>query len=273
MGTPSITLGYYTFPFAEINAPIDVFAIDENGDDDGRVRSVELEAINGVSNGFYLTLEGEENVLLNIPPLYAGESEVYRKIPLRFVIGYIDVDKDEFDQNGLDYYEEDDLTYKRVDVNVFATVFGKELPTITYVENLASRVDEAASVVVHGTNMTDGLSIKLTNGETEYVVPPEDIEFDIDEDGVGTATFTVYPGMLATDGNGSEPCAQYNIYFSYGDQVFGDPSIGLIRYKYDSETDEQQRYSTEGVTIEKECYKTGSMSLVYNSVDEKETPY
>ena len=65
MGTPSITLGYYTFPFAEINAPIDVFAIDENGDDDGRVRSVELEAINGVSNGFYLTLEGEENVLLN----------------------------------------------------------------------------------------------------------------------------------------------------------------------------------------------------------------
>ena len=268
MGTPSITLGYYTFPFAEINAPIDVFAIDENGDDDGRVRSVELEAINGVSNGFYLTLEGEENVLLNIPPLYADESEVYRKIPLRFVIGYIDVDKDEFDQNGLDYYEEDDLTYKRVDVNVFATVFGKELPTITYVENLASRVDEAASVVVHGTNMTDGLSIKLTNGETEYVVPPEDIEFEIDKDGVGTATFTVYPGMLATDGNGAEPCAQYNIYFSYGDQVFGDPSIGLIRYKYDSETDEQQRYSTEGVTIEKECYKTGSMSLVYNTVDE-----
>lgn len=268
MGTPSITLGYYTFPFAEINAPIDVFAIDENGDDDGRVRSVELEAINGVSNGFYLTLEGEENVLLNIPPLYADKSEVYRKIPLRFVIGYIDVDKDEFDKNGLDYYEEDDLTYKRVDVNVFATVFGKELPTITYVENLASRVDEAASVVVHGTNMTDGLSIKLTNGETEYVVPPEDIEFEIDKDGVGTATFTVYPGMLATDGNGSEPCAQYNIYFSYGDQVFGDPSIGLIRYKYDSETDEQQRYSTEGVTIEKECYKTGSMSLVYDSVDE-----
>ena len=268
MGTPSITLGYYTFPFAEIIEPIYVFAIDENGDDDGRVRSVELEAINGVSNGFYLTLEGEENVLLNIPPLYAGESEVYRKIPLRFVIGYIDVDKDEFDKNGLDYYEEDDLTYKRVDVNVFATVFGKELPTITYVENLASRVDEAASVVVHGTNMTDGLSIKLTNGEAEYVVSPEDIEFEIDEDGVGTATFTVYPGMLATDGNGSEPCAQYNIYFSYGDQVFGDPSIGLIRYKYDSETDEQQRYSTEGVTIEKECYKTGSMSLVYNTVDE-----
>ena len=268
MGVPSITLGYYTVPFSEHNEPIDVFAIDDDGKDDGRVRSIELEAINGVSNGFYLTLEGEDNVLLNIPPLYAGEAEVYRKIPLRFVVGYVDVDADVYARNGADYYDDFDLTYKRIDVYLYATVFGKELPTITYVENLASRVDESVSVIVHGENLTEGLSIKLYNGETEYVVEPDEIEFDIDETGVGTAAFTVYPGMLATDGKGSEPCAQYDIYFSYGNQLFGDPSIGIIRYKYDSGTDEQQRYSTEGITIEKECYQTGTMSLVYDTIDD-----
>ena len=263
MGAPSLRLSAYTLPF-DIDRQIHVRF--EN--DDGRVRSVELEAIDGVPSTCYLTLEGDD-VLLNVSAIPSSESKSYEKIALRFVIGYLDLTDEElatYTEDDLDE-SDDEIVYQRVDVNLYATKYDED-PYITYVENLASRVDEAVSVVVHGTNMTDGLSIKLTNGEDEYIVPPEDIEFDIDEDGVGTATFTVYPGMLATDGNGSEPCAQYNIYFSYGDQQFGDPNISLIRYKYDTENDELQRYSTEGVTIEKECYKTGSMSLVYDSVDE-----
>jgi hypothetical protein len=89
-------------------------------------------------------------------------------------------------------------------MTVYATAYA-DSPTVDYIENLASKVTDSAGVVIHGHNMTDGLSVILSNGETDYVVLPADISFAIDEDGVGTASFTVFPGMLAQDGDGTEP--------------------------------------------------------------------
>ena len=257
MDAPSLSLGFYTFKYDTTGFTTPVTF----GDNDGFVRSVMLEASNGASTDFYLTYENG-NVLLNFPNIPASPTKAYTKIPLRFVVGYTDYDDED--------YAEVDVEYERIDVNVYATRYEDYDPKILYIENLASRVDEPASVIVHGENLTDGLSINIVAGETEYIVPPEDIEFDIDEEGKGTATFSIIPGMLATNADGSETCAQYDIFFSYGKQHFNDDysKSGIIRYKYDSETAEQQRYSTEGVTREKACYETGSMSLVYDTEDE-----
>ena len=260
MGIPSISLGSYTFKYDTEDFDTSVTF----GADDGRVRSVELEALNGSSAGFYLT-ERNGNVLLNFPNIPASATKAYSKFTLRFVLGYTDYDDEDYDVT--------DLEYSRVDIDVYATRYDYDDPRILYIENLASRVGEPASVVVHGESLTDGLSIIIIDGEKEYVVPPEDIEFDIDAEGNGTAAFTITPGMLALNADGTEPCAQYNIYFGYGNHRYEDLyQTGIIRYKYDSENDELQKYSTEGVTREKTCYETGSMSLVYDTVDENGNP-
>lgn len=255
MAIPSLSLGSYTFKYDTEGFDTSV----DFGDDDGRVRSVELEALNG-SSGFYMT-EENDNVLLNFPNIPSSETSAYSKYTLRFVIGYT-----EYDDEDYDIY---DVVYTRIDVDVYATRYDYEDPHILYIENLASRSGESASVVVHGESLTDGLGITLVAGKEEYEIPPEDIRFDIDSDGNGTATFTIFPGMLATNADGTEPCAQYDIYFSYGKHRYDDLyKSGIIRYKYDSENDELQKYSTEGVTRETACYETGSMSLVYDTVDE-----
>jgi len=259
MGIPSISLGSYTFKYDTEDFDTSVTF----GADDGRVRSVELEALNG-SSGFYLT-EENDNVLLNFPNIPSSETEAYGKYTLRFVLGYTDYDDEDYD-----IY---DVVYTRIDVDVYATRNDYDDPSILYIENLASRVGEPASVVVHGENLTDGLGITLVAGVDEYIIPSEDIRFDIGSDGSGTAMCTIFPGMLATNADGTEPCAQYDIYFSYGKHRYDDIyKSGIIRYKYDRENDEMQRYSTEGVTRERSCYETGSMSLVYDTVDENGNP-
>lgn len=264
MSAPSLSLFNYTFKanVSDYTTPIQFY--DDDGNTDDRVRSVELESITGASTDFYLTLEND-NVLLNIPNIHVTESEVYRKIPLRFVIGYTEYDGED--------YDELDVIYEQVDVDVYALNFGDRIvdARIDYIENLASKVDTPVSIVVHGTAMTDGMNIKLVNGDAEYIVKNEDIVYTIGEGGVGTAEFTLFPGMLAMNDDGTEPCAQYSIFFSYGDHNYGN-GFSIIRYKYDSVNDELQKYSTEAVTREKQCYTTGEMSHVYDTVDENGNP-
>jgi hypothetical protein len=258
MDAPSISLLNYTFPFEKDDFSTAVqFKNADKVDVSAYVRSVELESINGAANGCWLTLEGDDNVLLNFPSITPVEKETYRKIPLKFVVGYTDYDDED--------YDDADVMYTTNVINVYATEFGDADPVIYYIENLASKAGESESVVIHGGNLTDGLSIKLFDGENEYVIPPEDIVFDIEK---GTATFTIAPGMLDMNDDGTEPCGQYEIYFSYGDQNYGNSGLALIRYKYDAETEEMQRYSVEAVTREKACYDTGEFSLVFDNVDE-----
>ena len=180
MDAPSLTLLNYTFRFGLLGYSTVV----SFGGEDAHVRSVELESIDSGSDGFYLSSEEDDSILLNFPAIERAFGEAYRKIPLRFVIGYTDTDEED--------YEDIDLKYVRQDVYVYATSFVGD-PTMQFIENLASRVTESASVVIHGYNLTDGLSVHLSNGDAEYVVPPEDIVFDIAEDGSGTASFTVNP--------------------------------------------------------------------------------
>lgn len=259
MDAPSLTLLNYTFRFGLLGYST-VVGFDGK---DAHVRSVELESVDSTSDGFYLSVEEDDSILLNFPAIESVEGEAFRKIPLRFLIGYTETDGDD--------YEDIDLLYVKQEVFVYATSFVGD-PTMQFLENLASRVTESTSVVIHGYNLTDGLSIHLSNGESDYVIPPEDIEFDINSDGSGTATFTVHPGMLAMDGDGTEPCAQYGVYFSYGSQVYGDTGLAIIRYKYDTENDEMRKYSTEDVTREKGCYITGTMKMVFDTVDEYGNP-
>lgn len=257
MDAPSLSLKLYTFKYDTIGFTTQV----KFGGADDYVRSVMLSSMGGASDEFYLTYE-DNAVLLNFPNIPAVNGQSYTKIPLRFVVGYTDYDDENFD--------EADVVYETIDVNVYATRYDDYDPKILYIENLASRVGESTEIVIHGENLTDGLSVTIVDGQTEYVVTPDNIVFKIDEYGVGTATFTLFPGMLAVNADGSEPCGQYDIFFSYGNQHYQDEysTIGLIRYKYDSETDELQRYSTESVTREKMCYTTGTMSLVYDTEDE-----
>ena len=261
MDAPSLRLDTYTVPFGvEKQIPV---LFDNDG---GRVRSVELEAIHGVPTKCYLTLDGD-NVLLNVAAISGSESKSYERIAIRFVVGYLAMTAEEiavYTDEELESFD-DELEYYSIDVDLYAVA---EDPEITYIDNVASRVDETAAVTVYGNNITRGLGITLTNGEDEYIITPDNIMYEPkDADMPTSATFTIYPGMLAKNADGTEPCAQYNIYFSYGKRRYGLDSLGIIRYKYDADNDSQQRYSTESVTVEKACYKTGSMTLVYDTVD------
>lgn len=262
MDLPSLKLSRYTFPFG-IDGYSSRVNLEEAKDSDGfdvtMIRSVELASIGSSYSGCALVLDGEYNIVLEFPKVERQEGENFRKLPLSFVIGYTDYTTED--------YDELDVKYVSRDMTVYATSYA-DSPTIDYIENLASKVTESAGVVIHGHNMTDGLSVILSNGETDYVVFPDEISFDIDSEGVGTASFTVFPGMLAQDGDGKEPCAQYVLNFGYGDEPCSENSSALMRYKYDSETDAMQAYSTESVTREKACYETGTMSMVYDTTDE-----
>lgn len=255
MATPTVELGNYTFKFgvSDYDTPVTVSA-----DDGSTVRSLELD-YRSYEYEFVL-IESYGSIFLYFPEVYRLDYEPFRKFRLNFIVGTTDYDGDDYDER--------DVKYTQVDIDVFAVAFEGD-PMIDFVENLATKTTESESVVIHGRNLTTGLSVKLYNGETEYVVPPDSIEFDIDENGEGTATFTVFPGMLAMDPNGIEPCGEYELYFSYGNQNYGSTGLNLIRYKYDSSTEEMQAYSTEVFTNESMCYTTGSMSLVYDSVDER----
>lgn len=257
MGAPKVELLKYAFPFDHGEFALKLSFMDDDGDATSRVRSVELESIRGVNEPFYLSIGDNDDVYLNYPTVPSLQGKAYKKIPLRFVVGYTDYSDEE--------YEDLDVRYELQTVELYAVSFGDHDPSIQYVENLASRVNTSVGVVVHGAYMTDGLGISLYNGETEYVVSPEEIKFDIDIDGTGTASFDLTPDMF-TDG-AEEPCSLYGIYFSYGKQRYGDDSISLIRYKYDEETEALQRFSTESVTREKKCYDTGTMELVFDRVD------
>jgi len=259
----SVNLGDYTFRFGELGQSTPVTVEIPDG---GVARSLELDF--GSAEGFSLAYDGND-VKLEIPEVTYTGDHPYKKFSLTFVVGYT-LPEDESTEYP-DEYDELDVRYEKVGVDMYAVLYeGK--PDIDYIENLATKVSESELVTVHGHNMTDGLSIKIFNGESEYVVPPEDIEFDIGDDGYGTAEFTVYPRMLAENADGTEPCAVYDVYFGYGKNNYNVGDANLIRYKYDSSTEEMQKYSTENFTREKKCYETGTMSLVYDTVDEHGNP-
>ena len=262
MSGPSVNLGQYTFRFGELGQSTPVTIEVPEG---GVARSLELDFSS--ADGFQLAMDGDV-VKLEVPALAYTGDRPYKKFGLTFVVGYTLPDEEGVNP---EIYDEVDVVYAKVSVDVFAVLYESD-PDIDFIENLATKVTESESVIVHGHNMTDGLSIKLYNGEKEYVLTPDDIEFDIADNGYGTAAFGIFPRMLAEDANGNEPCGVYDIYFSYGKNNYDVGGTSIIRYKYDSATEDQQKYSTENFTREKKCYETGSMSLVYDTVDEHGNP-
>ena len=256
MAGPTIDLDSYTFKFgiSDFDTRVSVSGVP----DGGAVRSIELDYMS--ADGFSLVSEGDY-VYLVFPNIEQIDEKPFRKFMLRFVVGYTS------DGNG-DAYDELDVVYVQRDVYVYAVEYEGD-PDIDFIENLATRVDEGAEVVIHGHNLTDGLSVKMFDGGEEHVMEPEDLVFDIGNDGTGTVSFSLYPGMLGLDDRGHEPCGSYSVYFGYGRHNYDSGTLlSLIRYKYDSDTEEMQKYSTENFTRESKCYETGSMSLVYDTVDE-----
>ena len=262
MAGPSVNLGKYTFRYGKIDQMTAVTVADVP--EDGEVRSLELSYMG--REGFSLRYVGDK-LVLDFPEMEHVSEKPYERVGLTFIVGYTIPDEDGVNPEE---YDETDVMYSRVDVDVYAVLY-EGVPTIDFIENLATKVSESESVVVHAHNMTDGLRLKISNGETEYIVSPDNIEFDIEDNGYGTAAFTIYPRMLAEDAEGNEPCGVYDISLGYGRD--SDQSISnLIRYRYDSDTEDQQKYSTENFTREKKCYETGAMSLVYDTVDEYGNP-
>lgn len=155
------------------------------------------------------------------------------------------------------------------------------VPTIKYIENLATEVGKSAEVVLHGKNLNSDLGIFLeTYSGTErkcVKVDPDSIEWDLEND---TATFTVFPGMLATDADGNEECGTFPIYLGYGECESVAPlanspdtrNLSLIRYKFSSVNDDAALNTTAAFSPENKCYTTSDMSLVYDDTDDAGNP-
>ena len=246
-----VTLGSYTFPMKGGDGSsnlIGIYPVDG-------ITLVKV-AVDANEPYFRVTGEGEDSFLLF--PYYE------EPFPTK-------VQKYEFDlsvQYAVD--DSDELMVGIQHIVMYGKVYveGRDTdPVVTYVDNLASKVNTTAEVVLHGKNLDDGLSVFISMGEDTYVVPPEDIEYDLDDEGTGTMKFTVYPGMLAMD-EGDELCYSYTLTLGYS--PFDNtryPAPGLIRYRYSTDNDNAINTVTS-VTGEGACYTPSTMELVYDSYDE-----
>ena len=245
-----VTLGSYTFPMKGGDGSSNLIGIYP-------VEGVTLikVAVDANEPYFRVTGEGDDSFLLF--PCYDE--------PLPTV-----VQKYEFDlsvQYTVDNSGEQMIGVQHITMYGKVYVEGRDVdPIVTYVDNLASKVGTTADVVLHGKNLDDGLSVFISMGEDIYVVPPEDIEYDLDDEGTGTMAFAVYPGMLAMDGN-DELCYSYTLTLGYSPfDTTRYPAPGLIRYRYSTDNDDTIGKVTS-VTGEGVCYTSSTMNLVYDSYD------
>ena len=194
-----------------------------------------------------------QNVVLDVPPIQAN-GDVIRQIPLSFyVVGT---------ENGNDVAEAGVINLTVSDA-VKAT--DELLPQITYIENLATRINTSAEIVLHGKNFVKGMNVYIIQGETVYTILSKDITFNDD----GTmASFLLTPKMLNVDGDGMDACGTYEIHIGFDQANLDRNNLGLIRYKYDEENYAEQQNTPARYTGVGICFVPSDMSLVYDMTDE-----
>ena len=254
--------------------------------------------IRGVGNVFYVCEGGEWKFLLDEAPCnieakpYTNNNTFSIEIKDDAIVDMIAVygdaeivsvvlDLPEFKSNDgnprivpLDFYVmgmyEDEEQMVEADGTLRMTVVSKDqlndvLPKITYIENLASRINTAANIVLHGENFLPGMNVYISLGDRDYVVESANITFS--DDGK-TASFTLYPKMLAVDGNGLDSCGVYGIHIGFDKEHLDKSNLGLIRYKYNSENLEARDETPASMTKVGICFNASDMKLVYDTTDE-----
>lgn len=194
-----------------------------------------------------------QNVVLDVPPIQSN-GDVIRQIPLSFyVVGT---------ENGNDVAEAGVINLTVSDA-VKAT--DELLPQITYIENLATRINTSAEIVLHGKNFVKGMNVYIIQGETVYTILSKDVTFNDD----GTmASFLLTPKMLNVDGDGMDACGTYEIHIGFDQANLDRNNLGLIRYKYDEENYAEQQNTPARYTGVGICFVPSDMSLVYDMTDE-----
>lgn len=168
--------------------------------------------------------------------------------------------------------------------------FGSEIsagPYVKYVRNLASKVDSHEKVTILGGNFTDDLNVRISSsdGTRSVVVPHSELVFG-EEEPWDTITFVMSP-EYAVFSRGEEQCSVYDLEIGYGDSTgfsavagTGDAkmafenNVGLIRYRYDSETVAEQKKASAGVasTTNVSCFSTTELNMVYDTTDSSGNP-
>ena len=138
-----------------------------------------------------------QNVVLDVPPIQAND-ETLRQIPLSFyVVGT---------ENGTQVAEAG-----TINLTVAAAVSTSSMdlfPEITYIENLATRINTSVEIVLHGKNFVKGMNVYIIQGETVYTILSKDITFNDD----GTrASFLLTPKMLNVDGDGMDEIGRAHV--------------------------------------------------------------
>lgn len=194
-----------------------------------------------------------QNVVLDVPPIQSN-GDVIRQIPLSFyVVGT---------ENGNDVAETGVIN---ITVSDAVKATDELLPQITYIENLATRINTSAEIVLHGKNFVKGMNVYIIQGETVYTILSKDITFNDD----GTmASFLLTPKMLNVDGDGMDACGTYEIHIGFDQANLDRNNLGLIRYKYDEENYAEQQNTPARYTGVGICFVPSDMSLVYDMTDE-----
>jgi hypothetical protein len=194
-----------------------------------------------------------QNVVLDVPPIQSN-GDVIRQIPLSFyVVGT---------ENGNDVAESGVIN---ITVSDAVKATDELLPQITYIENLATRINTSAEIVLHGKNFVKGMNVYIIQGETVYTILSKDITFNDD----GTmASFLLTPKMLNVDGDGMDACGTYEIHIGFDQANLDRNNLGLIRYKYDEENYAEQQNTPARYTGVGICFVPSDMSLVYDMTDE-----
>lgn len=197
-----------------------------------------------------------DTVTLEIPAIQSNGDSL-RQVPLSFYVNGYD---------GFGTVSESGVIQLTVSDAIKDSSSSIELmPLITYIENLATRINTSAEIVLHGKNFVKGMNVYIIQGETVYTVLSKDIKFN--DDGT-VASFLLSPKMLAVDGDGLDACGTYEIHIGFDEQNLDHNNLGLIRYKYDETNLAEQQNTPAKFTGVGVCFVPSDMSLVYDTTDE-----
>lgn len=224
-----------------------------------KVKEITFAACNDVTDDFTVYLDAGSFVVgTSITELPSTST----KYELALYIEYVDIDGRT--QNTIEKFF------------VYGFQSSSDMPFIKYIDNLATKVDDAAEITLHCGNLNTDLSVFLrinTGTETKcYKIPDNELIFDLDAQ---TISFVVVPGMFGVDSEGQDACGVYDINLGYGECEEGghtppfenspEANLGLIRYKYDSSN--AAPASTSDYTGEGVCWFASDMTLNSDSND------
>lgn len=182
------------------------------------------------------------------------------------------------------YFEYVDSDGLRTEVSETFTIYGVSesrlyVPSIKYIENLATRINTSAEVVIHGRYFDENMDVFIRNGSFCAKVPHDEtyLRHGNDAGTDDTISFVMQPEYALSDANG-EICAVYEIGLGMGEcksntimtlPVEFENNIGLIRYKYDSANSDATKIASAGAlpSTNKACYYTSEVKLVYDTAD------